>query len=71
MNQMHEIQVQCSREWSRLRDLWEATHVAWKDEVAERFRKRFVVPWENEIPGYLHALEKFGSELEACRRLLR
>lgn len=71
MSQIRDIQSELSHELNCFLDSWEEARVMWKDDVASQFAKRFVSPWESEMPGFLVSLEALEQELLDARRELR
>ncbi len=71
MSQVVEIQDAIQTEWSHLLGAWQEAQVAWKDEVAAQFAKRFLSQWEAEMPSFLSALESLDQELQDAQRELQ
>lgn len=71
MSQTRDIQSELTHEWVSFLDSWEETQAVWKDDVAIQFSKRFISPWENEMPEFLSALEALEEALEAARRAIQ
>lgn len=71
MSKTRDIQIRCNQEWSRLQEAWQATRISWNDEVAARFHKRFIAPWETEAPAFVRTLEVLDQEMQRCYRMLR
>ena len=70
MSNLAEIHDGIQGEWSNLLDSWQEAQAVWKDEVAEKFSKRFLAQWEAEIPTFLSSLESLEEELQAAKREL-
>ena len=70
MSRAADIKNELMAEWLQLQAVWKDSQVAWNDPVAVQFSKRFMSPWENEMPVLLSALETLNQEIEAARREL-
>jgi hypothetical protein len=70
MSQLRDIHSELMHEWTSLLDSWQESQTVWKDEVAVQFSKRFLAPWEVEMPALLSALESLEEELQAAKREL-
>lgn len=71
MSQARDIHSELTHEWTSFLDSWQETQTVWKDAVASQFARRFMEPWENEMPAFLSALETLEEEIEAAHRELR
>lgn len=71
MSKIAETRNTIQGEWSHLLATWKEAQMLWKDDVAFQFGKRFISPWETEIPSLLSALETLEEELQFARRDLR
>ena len=71
MSQAEDIRNELLHEWTHFLAAWRDSQATWKDDVATRFAKRFMEPWESEIPALLSELRTLDQELQAARRELR
>lgn len=70
MSRIDDHHDELTREWNGFLHTWQDTRVVWKDAVASQFAKRFVAPWEVEMPHFLFALEALEEEIQAAYREL-
>jgi hypothetical protein len=70
MSQCGNVQEELTVEWNQLQATWQDSQSVWKDAVASQFEKRFMSPFEAEIPAYLSTLETLRDELQTAWREL-
>ena len=68
MSRVRDIQSELMGEWSRAQNTWNDSHSTWKDAVAAKFAKRFLEPWEADMPAFLSHMETLEQELQSARR---
>jgi hypothetical protein len=71
MSSPGDLHNELSHEWASFLNSWKEAQVAWKDEVAAQFAKRFLSQWETEMPSFLSTLESLERELQDAQRDLR
>ena len=71
MSKAGDIHNEIAHEWSRLQDSWQDSQATWKDAVAAQFAKRFMEPWEAEMPLFLLKMDALEREIREAQRDLR
>ena len=68
MADLTDIRDRIQGEWALLLDSRREARVAWQDDVASQFEKRFLHPWDSEIPAFLNAIEALSEQVRNTRR---
>jgi uncharacterized protein YukE len=55
-------------DWQRFQTEWENVRASWKDEVAESFDRRFLAPWDAQLPALLRVLEDLENATREAER---
>ena len=70
MSELQDVHGELRYEWRRFLDEWEKVRLVWRDAQAAQFAKRFIDPWETNLPTFLSKLELLEKELQLARREL-
>lgn len=67
MKQSSNVHEHLAAEWNELQTTWQDSRTIWKDAVASQFEKRFMSPFETEIPAFLSTLDAMSAELQRAQ----
>jgi len=71
MSRAQDVHCELIHAWSELQNSLQEARASWKDDVALQFAKRFMSPWESEMPTFFLSLERLERELQDARHALR
>ncbi len=54
--------------WGRFRHSWDGVRARWRDAVADRFEREFVLPWEEDVEHAAQDLAALEEALAAAER---
>lgn len=67
MNHTRDTHEHLATEWNELQTTWQDSRTVWKDAVSSQFEKRFMSPFETEIPAFLSTLDAMSDELQRAQ----